>query len=260
MAPVPHLAWDGLRERNRKGRKLPGEVLQRFKNLSSHSAEVSDANNRFGTWPACTGGSATAALWSGFPTFDGCAVSRNSWRRGAPAECTSWGGKKQRGKRKRRDFFVRQTRIWALPERDASWPEVPYTKMNRYCCPQAPLTPKGGPGRRCATCNATPDEGPARALSWWGSAMGLPPPAAPKGIFPLGNNLLGPLQAQQHQQPGRVGVGSTASPLLSISQHIKSHSGPLQAVWMHLGQLFFPPWDACVVLGEFLVGKANPHE
>lgn len=105
MAPVPHLAWDGLRERNRKGRKLPGEVLQRFKNLSSHSAEVSDANNRFGTWPACTGGSAAAALWSEFPTFDGCAVSRNSWRRGAPAECTSWGAEKTTREKEKKRFL-----------------------------------------------------------------------------------------------------------------------------------------------------------
>lgn len=62
MAHAQPLPSGRARERHRKGRKLPGEVLQCFKNLSSHSAELSGMNNRFGTWPACTRESVTAAL------------------------------------------------------------------------------------------------------------------------------------------------------------------------------------------------------
>lgn len=104
-----------------KGRKLPGEVLLCFQNLSSHSAELSGMNNRFGTWPACTGEAVTAALRAGLPTFDGCAVSQNSWRRGTLAVCMRRRKKRQTNKKQEQRFLCEaDTHIRALLERDRS--------------------------------------------------------------------------------------------------------------------------------------------
>lgn len=136
MAYAQPLASGRARERGRKGRKLPGEVLQCFKNLSSHSAELSGMNNRFGTWPACTRESVTAALWSGLPAFDGCAVSQNSWRRGNPA-APRRREKTTNKKQKQRFLCEADTRFWTLPEPDvspAAWPVVPCTERSRHCC------------------------------------------------------------------------------------------------------------------------------
>lgn len=159
MARTQHLNSGRARERGRKGRKLPGEVLQCFKNLSSHSAELCGMNNRFGTWPACTRESVTAALLSRLPAFDGCGVSQNSWRRGAPAALETE-GKKQQTKSKSRGFFVRQTHGSGLCQ----------SQTCHLCCGlwcpalrgtstavSAPM-PRGVPGSRC---NTTPWESPA---------------------------------------------------------------------------------------------------
>lgn len=252
MAHILHLAWGRVRERGRKGRKLPAKVLQCFKNLSSHSAELSHVNNRFGTWPACTRESVTAALWSGFPTFDGCAVSQNSWRRGAPAECMRWRGKKTT-KSKRKDFFVSQTHASGLCQSEtrhlAAWPVAPYTETNRYLCPTAPLHSQMRTREKVHHMQCNPRWRSSKSSLPVGLSSGFttscssqrhfssgrPPPRAPPGMACHGStNSL------------EEWVGGTASPSLSASQHIKEPYCTPKADWMHLGQLFIPPWDACV--------------
>lgn len=152
-----------------KGRKLPGEVLQCFQNLSSHSAELSGMNNRFGTWPACTGEAVTAALRAGLPTFDGCAVSQNSWRRGALAACMRRRKKGKQTKSKSRDFFVRQTHTsglcWSETGHLAARPAGPYTHHEKQLLPpHSPLS--------------LPDEGHGE-----GAPHTVPPP---RGCSPSG--------------------------------------------------------------------------
>lgn len=241
MAHILHLAWGRVRERDRKGRKLPGKVLQCFKNLSSHSAELSCMNNRFGTWPACIGDSVTAALWSGFPTFDGCAVSQNSWRRGAPAECMRWRGKKKNKQKAKEEISLwgRHTHLGSAGTRRVTlWHGLwhPTLRQTDISAPQAPLVPKWGPGRRCTMCNATPDGGPASAPSWWGSAVCPPPPAAPKGIFPARDHLLRPLQAWaccSGTDSLEEWVGGTASPSLGASLSAHQRAIVLPQGWLN---------------------------
>lgn len=172
--------------RHRKGRKLPGEVLQCFENLSSHSAELSGMNNRFGTWPACTRESVTAALWSGLPAFDGCAVSQNSWRRGAPA-APETGGKNNKQKAKaeaslwgRHGSGLCQSQTWHL--RRGLW--CPALRGAGTAAP-APV-PKGVRGRRS---NTTPRGRPATAPSREFNIS-----CSSSQPFPSEDNLHGPLQ------------------------------------------------------------------
>lgn len=171
MAHVLHLASGSVRESSRNSRKLHGKVLQCFKNLSSHSTELSQMNNRFGTWPACTGESVTAALWSGFPSFDGCAVSHNSWRRRAPAERLRWRGQKTTNRKQNKRFLCEaDRRIWALPERDVSPCSVACGALHQdtqILVPHGPpINPKRGPGRRGSAWNATPASPKLTEYTW----------------------------------------------------------------------------------------------
>lgn len=212
VAHVLHLVWGRVRERGRKGRKLPGKVLRCFKNLSSHSAKLSRMNNRFGTWPACTGESVIAALWSGFPTFDGCAVSQNSWKRGAPAECMRWRGKKKPQTKSKKFLCEADTRIWALPAQDASPCGMACGTLLREEQTLVPHRPPSFP-------NEDQGEGASRAMQpQMHVQQELPSGGAqrwvhhllqlPQAFFQWETTSLGPSRCgmpQQHQQPGRVG-------------------------------------------------------
>lgn len=179
-----------------KGRKLPGEVLLCFQNLSSHSAELSGMNNRFGTWPACTGEAVTAALRAGLPTFDGCAVSQNSWRRGTLAVCMRRRKKGKQTKSKSRDFFVRQTHTsglcWSETGHLAARPAGPYTARNSSYRPTAPSHSQT---RAVERVHPTQCLLPGGVLPLVGLSSGSEPPAAPEGDSPAGAHLPGALQA-----------------------------------------------------------------
>lgn len=205
IAHAQHLAPGRARERGSKGRKLPGGVLQCFKNLSSRSAELSGRNNRFGTWPACSRESVTAALWSGLPVFDGCSVSQNSWRRGTPA-AQETEGKTQQTKSQSRGFFVGQT------QRRVTCGVVPCTERNRHCCASSH-------SRRSA--REKMQHNPMGKSSNSSLPGGSP---SPHGIFPAVTTSRGPSSVDEW-------VGGHHKPItLSLSQHIK-------ALWHYQGWL-----------------------
>lgn len=130
-------------------------------------------NNRFGTWPACTGEAVTAALRAGLPTFDGCAVSQNSWRRGALAACMRW--RKKANKQKARaeiSLWGRHTHPGSAGARQVTLQHglrglTP--RETALTAPQPPLTPRRGPWRRCTPHSATSQ---GVFSLWWGSAAG----------------------------------------------------------------------------------------
>lgn len=180
-----------------KGRKLPGEVLQCFQNLSSHSAELSGMNNRFGTWPACTGEAVTAALRAGLPTFDGCAVSQNSWRRGALAACMRW--RKKANKQKARaeiSLWGRHTHPGSAGARQVTLQHglrgLTHTMRNSSYRPTAPSHSQM---RAMEKVHPTQCHLPGGVLPLVGLSSGSEPPAAPEGDSPAGAHLPGALQA-----------------------------------------------------------------
>lgn len=233
MAHAQHLAggWEG--ERGRKGRKLPGEVLQCFKSLSSQSAEHSGMNNRFGSWPACTRESVTAALWSGLAAFDGCAVSPNSWRRSAPA-APETDGRKQQTKSKSRGFFVRQTQVLgsARARRVPSSVACGALRWEEQALLCQHSLPKAAPGRRCHT---TP--------------RGWPSTAPSQGVRHLLKLLTALLQWRPPPVALPVWMSRWEAPQAHHSVLPSAHQCPFcipKVDWMCPGQLFITPWDACV--------------
>lgn len=248
MAYTQHLDSGRARKRGRKGRKLPGEVLQRFKNLSSHSAELSGMNNRFGTWPACTRESVTAALWSRLPAFDGCAVSQNSWRRGAPAAPEMEGEKTTNKKQKQRFLCEADTWFWALPEPDVSpvvWPVVPCTERSKCCCPST---------RAQSSAREKVQHNPMGKSSTTSLPGGSPSPAAPHDILPVETTSMGPSSGTTSVDEW---VGGTISP--SLCDPLSTSKPVLHPqVWLNGNSSLYPEM-LMSVFGGFVVGKTDLH-
>lgn len=157
-------------------------------------------NNRFGTWPACTGEPVTAALWSGFPAFDGCVVSQNSWRRRTLA-----GRMRQRGKNNKQEaeeeislWGSRHTHLGSAGARCGTLRHGLWSLRwdEQIALPhRTPSTPDEDQGGGASHAMQPQMEVQQELPLQWGSAVGSPPSAAPKGIFAVGDHLLGPLQA-----------------------------------------------------------------
>lgn len=195
-------------------------------------------------------------------------MSQNSWKRGTPAECMRWGKKTQQTKSKRRDFFVRQTHASGLCQSEtchlASWPVMPCTEMNRYYCPTGPPCSQMRTREKVHHMQHNPrwrsskSSLPVQLSSGFTTSCsfhrhffsGRPPPQAPPGTACHGGtNCL------------EEWVGGTGSPLLkcvSLSTS-KSHIAPPRLSECTWGNFSFHPEMLVSVLGEFVVGKTNPH-